>query len=302
MEWRAFIDGHLEDGERMAAMKGSPEVYRLNQFLAHCGAASRRKAEELILARLVTINGQVAEHPSIRVDPKQDVVRLRGRILHLEEPLTIIVHKPKGVICSRSDPEGRKTLFDLLPRKLAKSSLQTVGRLDFDSSGLMILTNDGHLHRLLEHPSTGIERVYQVRVRGEMDLSRIKALLNGVELEEGMGRALRVELLRFSGGISRFLITLEEGRNREVRRLCAAVGLEVLDLRRLAYGPFTLGSLPSGTWRETTLEEDRILFRMRAKAKKNAEAKKETPRVQPVKTTMPSSNPTGRIRSAKLRR
>lgn len=242
--------------------------YRLNQFLAHCGAASRRKAEELILARLVTINGRVADHPSVRVDPQRDVVRLRGRILHIESPLTLIVHKPKGVICSRSDPEGRKTLFDLLPGKLAKSSLQSVGRLDFDSSGLMILTNDGQLHRLLEHPSSSIERVYQVKAKGELDPSRIKTLLSGVKLEDGMGTALRVEPLRFSGGISRFLITLQEGRNREVRRLCAAVGLDVLDLRRIAYGPFTLGSLPSGVWRETTLEEDRILIRLKSNARR----------------------------------
>ena len=251
-------------------MREKSEIYRLNQFLAHCGAASRRKAEELILARLVTINGQVADHPSARVDPQRDIVRLRGRILRMEEPLTLIVHKPKGVICSRSDPEGRKTLFDLLPGKLAKSSLQSVGRLDFDSSGLMILTNDGQLHRLLEHPSSNIERVYQVKAKGELEASRIRALLSGVDLEDGTGKALKVELLRFSGGISRFLMTLQEGRNREVRRLCAAVGLEVLDLRRISYGPFTLGSLLSGAWRETTLEEDRILYRFKSSARRKS--------------------------------
>jgi 23S rRNA pseudouridine2605 synthase len=279
-------DGYLVDRKRETAMRGKPEVYRLNQFLARCGAASRRKAEELILSRLVTINGQTADHPGIHVDPQQDVVRLRGRVLHIDEPLTLIVHKPKGVICSRSDPEGRKTLYDLLPKKMSNTSLQSVGRLDFDSSGLMVLTNDGLLHRLLEHPSSGIERVYQVKAKGELESTRARALLNGVELEDGMGRVTGVEMLRFSGGISRFLVTLQEGRNREVRRLCAAVGLEVLDLRRLSYGPFTLGSLATGAWRETTLEEDRVLIRMRTKAHKKASAaqKKIVPSTEKVKS------------------
>lgn len=260
-------------------MRDKSEGYRLNQFLAHCGVASRRKAEELIQARLVTVNGQVADHPGTQIDPRIDVVKLRGRVLHMEDMLTVVVHKPKGVICSRSDPEGRKTLYDLLPRKMvAHSSLQSVGRLDFDSSGLMVLTNDGVLHRLLEHPSSGIERVYQVKAKGELDSTRTRALLAGVNLEDGVARASGVEILRFSGGISRFLIKLQEGRNREVRRLCAAVGLEVLDLRRLSYGPFVLGTLPSGAWRETTLDEDRILFKMRGKAlKKAAAARSESP-------------------------
>ncbi len=275
-----------------------PVVYRLNQFLARCGAASRRKAEEFILARLVTVNGEVADHPSLHVDPHHDVVRLKGHVLHFEDALTLIVHKPKGVICSRSDPEGRKTLFDLLPKKVANTSLQTVGRLDFDSSGLMILTNDGLLHRLFEHPSGGIERVYQVKAKGELESSRTKALLEGVQLEDGMGRAARVEMLRFSGGISRFLITLQEGRNREVRRMCAAVGLEVLDLRRISYGPFVLGSLAPGAWRETTLEEDQALIRMRSKGKKkDPNGRVNSAVVHPPKRRPSTPRSVGKVRS-----
>lgn len=255
----------LEAKEKMMIRK--PETFRLNQYLAKCGVASRRKAEDLIAGHQITINGEPAGHPGIQVDPDRDVVRVHGKILKPPSPLTLILHKPKGVICTRSDPQGRKTIFDLLPNRLIKGGLQSVGRLDFDSSGLMILTTDGLLHRILEHPSSTIERVYQVKARGTLDDHGAKALLAGVKLEDGAAKAQKVESVRVSGGISRFEITLLEGRNREVRRLCAAVGLSVLDLRRIRYGPIELGLLPSGRWREPLIRENEIFEIMKKRGR-----------------------------------
>ncbi|MCG3196404.1 MAG: rRNA pseudouridine synthase [Candidatus Omnitrophica bacterium] len=244
------------------------KTYRLNRFLSRCGVASRRHAEALITEGKVRVNGQVADHPGIQVDPGQDEVRLGARLLSLIEPVTLILHKPKGVVCTRSDPQGRRTIHDLFPSKLVKRGLQSVGRLDFESSGLLILTSDGDLHRLLEHPSSRIDRVYRVKARGVLDEAKIERLKSGIELEEGKSRFAAVEELRVSGGISRFTVTLREGRNREVRRLCAAVGLEVLDLKRVRFGEIDLGDLPSGKYRDTTFQEERFFEKIRKRGRK----------------------------------
>jgi 23S rRNA pseudouridine2605 synthase len=232
---------------------------RLNQYLAHCGVASRRKAEELILAGKVSLNHQPADHPGIQVVPGQDQVRVNGALIHPPQAITILFHKPKGVICSRSDPQGRQTLYDFLPPHFRKQSLQSVGRLDYDSSGLIILTNEGQFHFDLEHPSGQIERIYQVKAKGTLTAQMVRQLLQGVALEDGPAQAQRVVIQKQSLGFSRFLITIGEGRNREVRRLCAVIGLQVLDLKRIAYGPYTLSTLPVGAWREMT-QEERALF------------------------------------------
>jgi len=236
--------------------------FRLNQFLSRCGAASRRKADDLIASGAVKVNGVVAAHPGMRVDPSLDKVQLEGKTLHLARRVTLVFHKPKGTLCARSDPRRRKTIYDVLPHEIASLPVQSVGRLDFDSSGLLILTSDGDLHRLLEHPSSNIERIYQVKARGELDSIRQTQLLEGVELEDGPARAARVEVIRVSNGISVFRVSLFEGRNREVRRMCQAVGLEVLELKRVEYGPFRLGNLLPGQWRDLTSAEQHALDRL----------------------------------------
>lgn len=232
------------------------EGFRLNQFIARSGVASRRKAEDLISAGVVTVNGKTACHPGMRIDPAQDEVRLHGKLLQPSAPITLVMHKPKGVLCTRSDPEGRATIYGLLPHRYLKMGIQSVGRLDFDSTGLLILTTDGDLHRRLEHPSSGIERVYRVKARGILDGERVRKMTHGIQLEDGLARAEKVEGLRVSGGISRFQLTLCEGRNREARRLCAALGLEVLDLKRIRFGSVTLGQLPTGEYRQPYREEE----------------------------------------------
>jgi len=241
------------------------KTFRLNQYLARCGVASRRGAEELIRSGAVTVNSRVADHPGFQVDPKQDVVRLKGKAIHPATHTTLILHKPKGIICTRRDRQGRKTVYDLIPSKVQRAGIQTIGRLDFDSSGLLLLTNDGDLHQAMEHPSQRMRRVYQVKARGILERSLVKCLLAGVQLEDGPARAEKVEAVRVSGGISRFSMTLLEGRNREVRRICSAVGLEVLDLKRIQFGPIHLLDLPPGKWRAPMQRESEALERIKTR-------------------------------------
>ncbi|MCA9440495.1 MAG: rRNA pseudouridine synthase [Candidatus Omnitrophica bacterium] len=246
------------------------KTYRLNQYLARCGVASRRKAEELILGGEVTVNGKLADHPGIQVTPYEDTVRLRGKLVALTPDITLIMHKPKGVLCSRDDGTGRKTVFDLLPKKYVQAGVQSIGRLDFDSSGLMILTNRGELHQRMEHPSGRVFRVYQVKARGIMNHERKEGLLKGVRLREGIAKAERIEVEKISSDISRFKLTLAEGKNREVRRMCEQVGIEVLDLKRIQYGQIFLGPLPSGKFREPFMEEKSFFEKILRKPKKNS--------------------------------
>ena len=243
-------------------------TFRLNRFLAHCGVASRRKAEELIADGKVLVNSVLASHPSLQVDPAKDLVKVRGKVVRMAESVTLILHKPKGVVCTRSDPQERKTVFDLVPARLQKKGVQSIGRLDFDSSGLLILTNDGALHQAMEHPSGNIDRVYQVKARGKFTPEVIKRLQAGVELEDGTASAKRVNLLRTSKDIVHLEITLTEGRNREVRRLLAAVGIETLELKRIRFGKIQLDTLPVGKSREPTFQESRYFEKIKNPTKK----------------------------------
>lgn len=244
-------------------------TYRLNQFLSRCGVASRRKAEELIAEGKVLINGVKADHPGIQVDPEKDVVRVRGRTLKPAASQVFILYKPKGVMCTKSDPEGRKTIYDLLPHRTVRQGLNSVGRLDFESSGVIVLTTDGDIHGFLEHPSSNIARIYRVKARGILTEAQQQRLLKGVRLFDGIAKAEKIEAVELGPGISRFTLHLLEGRNREVRRMCEEVGVQVLDLKRIQYGPFELGPLPSGRWRPAFIEELKLLEKMRrSKARK----------------------------------
>lgn len=267
-------------------------TYRLNQFIARCGVASRRSAEQLIAEGVVLVNNEVAQHPGEQVTPGRDQVKVRGKLISLPAACQILLHKPKGIICSRFDPEGRRTVFDLLPGHLRKSGIQTVGRLDFDSSGLLLLTNQGEMHRFLEHPSSGLRRVYHVKARGELTPQRQQRCLDGIRLKDGPARATGIWLHKFSGGISRFDIAVEEGRNREVRRICEHIGLDVLDLKRIRFGPFELHDLPPGAWREWFPSEIEKLRKARLQPKrrggksqpgasKGAKARAEKPKPKP---------------------
>jgi 23S rRNA pseudouridine2605 synthase len=251
-------------------------TYRLNQYLARCGIASRRKAEELIAQGAVTLNGKAANHPGVQVVPYEDTVCLNGKKVTLPADITLILNKPKGVLCSREDGTDRKTVYDLLPKKYDKAGIQSVGRLDYDSSGLLILTNHGGLHQKLEHPSGNVFRVYQVKARGILNHEKRELLVKGIQFREGLAKAERIELDKISSDISRFKMTLAEGKNREVRRLCDEVGLEVLDLKRIQYGAVVLGTHPPGKYREPYFEEKSFFAKLLRKPKKSPPPKKAT--------------------------
>lgn len=228
---------------------------RLQKYLSQAGVASRRSSEELILAGRVTINGRTASELGVRVQPGDDV-RVDGRRVRPAAEKWFALHKPRGYLSTRSDPEGRSTLYDLLPPPMRR--LFYVGRLDFDSEGLVLLTNDGDTAHRLMHPRYGVDREYDVQLDADVDDDVLEKLRRGVELEDGRARARAV---RRRGG-RRVLLTLREGRKREVRRMFAEFGYRVQRLRRVRYGPIRLGDLEPGEWRELEPREVAALRRV----------------------------------------
>lgn len=216
---------------------------RLQKYLSQAGVASRRKAEQLITAGRVRINGTVVTELGVRVQPGRDRVQVDGRRIQPALSEWYALHKPRGYMSTRSDPEGRPTLYELVPPALQK--LFYVGRLDYDSEGLVLLTNDGDTaHRLL-HPKYGVEREYEVELASDIESDALDRLRRGVELEDGPARAETAR--RRSGNM--ISLTLREGRKREVRRMLEEVGHTVKRLRRTRYGPIRLGTLRVGEWR-----------------------------------------------------
>ncbi|WP_114313978.1 pseudouridine synthase [Thermus caldifontis] len=225
---------------------------RLQTFLARAGVASRRKAEELIRQGRVRVNGALATLGQ-KVSPK-DVVEVDGkRVEPLAERVVLALNKPRGYTTTRHDPHAQKTVFDLLP---PIPGLHPIGRLDRDSEGLLLFTNDGSLTLRLTHPRYGVKKVYRVYTeRGTLPRSVCQRLLEGVELEDGLARAIACRPA--PGGA---LLTLAEGRKREVRRMLKKVGYPVKRLLRLQVGPIRLGQLPPGKWRRLSPEEVEALF------------------------------------------
>ena len=227
------------------------EPMRIQRALARAGILSRRKAEELVANGRVTVNGQPAQVGQ-SVDPERDVIKVDGERIASPSPMEwFVLHKPAGVITSRHDPEGRRTVFDLVP---ARPGLTYVGRLDFLTEGVLLLTTDGAAAHRLTHPSREGERTYVASVLGEGDLAA-EEMRHGVELEDGVVRPRKVVAEKIGRGRWDLTITIAEGRNREVRRLCEAVGLEVDRLVRIRFGPVELGELAPGKVRSLTKQE-----------------------------------------------
>jgi 23S rRNA pseudouridine2605 synthase len=225
---------------------------RLAKYLAHAGVASRRAAEEIVRSGRVTVEGQVVVDPARAVD-EHSAVTLDGRPLAGPEPrLVYALHKPPGVVSTARDTHGRPTVVQLVraPRTGRRAPrLYPIGRLDADTTGLILLTNDGELANGLLHPSRGLERVYRARVAdGPVDQRALRDLRRGVMLEEGTTAPARVRRL----GPDRLELVIHEGRKRQVRRMCEAVGHPVLELERTRFGPLSLGRLASGESRPLT--------------------------------------------------
>jgi 23S rRNA pseudouridine2605 synthase len=237
----------------------------LVKILAERGVASRRGAERLIRDGEVTVDGAVQTDPGVMLDPDSVRIAVDGHRLPAKpEPAFFVMHKPKGVITSRKDPQERKTVFDLLPTDF-DTSIQAVGRLDFGTEGVLLLTNDGELAYRLTHPSYGVTKSYLVKVSGSPEERKIKAMEKGVNLEDGRTAPALVELVRSTGPSSWLLITISEGRNRIVRRMIDHIGHRTLKLKRVGFGGITLRALEPSKVRVFTKGELEHLRRLVAK-------------------------------------
>lgn len=242
---------------------------RLNKILSAAGVASRRAADELITQGRVEVNGQIAQLGS-QANPEQDDIRVDGRRLKQTtvERRYLLVYKPRGVVSTRSDPERRKTVIDLVAAHGITGYLYPVGRLDFDSEGLLILTNDGTFADHVSHPRHELERTYEVEVEGVPDERDLERLRRGIVIEGRRTRPADVRALGTSqsrrGPRSRLEITIREGRNRQVRRMCDSIAHPVNRLRRVRIGPITDKRLKPGQVRDLTPGEVRALLGPRA--------------------------------------
>ena len=230
----------------------------LERALSKLGLVSRSEARQLIAAGRVHVDGRVATHPLARVVPEHIDVRIDGLKRERHAPITILLHKPRGYVTTRSDPEGRKTVYDLLAG--VPGRVVPVGRLDLATSGLLLLTNDTQFANWLTDPMSAVPRVYLVTVRGRVQDATLVKLKEGI-LEDGERLAASdVTVRKASGRETHLIVTLTEGRNREVRRLFAAVGCEVTRLRRVQFGRMELGDLAPGQWRQVGGPELRRAF------------------------------------------
>jgi 23S rRNA pseudouridine2605 synthase len=232
----------------------APEGVRLQKVLANAGVASRRVVEDMIVAGRIRVNGKVVSELGSRIDPENDLVDVDGTAVQLDQSRRyVMLNKPTGVVSSMRDEHGRPDL-----RRFTKDwpeRLYNVGRLDAETSGLLVLTNDGGLAHVLAHPSFGVTKVYVAKVDGRVTPQTISRLTRGVDLEDGPIAADKARLLDASGGTSLVELTLHSGRNRIVRRMMAEVGHPVLELVRRQFGPLHLGTLPAGRARELTKVE-----------------------------------------------
>ena len=234
---------------------------RLQKYMALCGVAARRKCEEIIASGRVRVNGQVIDQMGAQVE-EGDVVELDGAVITPQEQKRyILYHQPAGEVTTVSDEKGRETVMDRF--RDFPERIYPVGRLDYDSEGLLLLTNDGELAQRLTHPSCEVDKVYLARVSGNPTNEEIGRLRRGVFMEGDERRTYpaQVRVVRDESLFSDILVTIHEGRNRQVRRMFDAVGHKVLLLRRVRFGPLELGDLKRGQWRELTKEE---IARLRA--------------------------------------
>ena len=230
---------------------------RLQKYLALCGAASRRHAEEMIADGRVKVNGQVITEMGVQVE-EGDEVRLDGKIMRPEDVKKyVIYHKPAGEVTTVNDPEGRACVLDHFRDYPVR--LFPAGRLDYDSEGLLLLTNDGELTEKMLHPSNEVDKSYLARVTGEVTMESVHKLRSGVMLDDHRTSPAKVRIVKLEAFATQVLVTIHEGRNRQVRRMFEAVGHQVLQLRRVKFGPLELGDLRRGEWRELRPEEVKAL-------------------------------------------
>jgi 23S rRNA pseudouridine2605 synthase len=246
---------HLEDTP--ADVKG----VRLQKVIAQAGLASRRAAEEMIRQGRVAVNGRVVTALGYCVDPRRDEVVVDGKTISIaEKKVYLLFYKPKLCVTTLKDPQGRQTVIDLIPDFGVR--LFPVGRLDYDAEGLLLLTNDGLLGNRLQHPRYGVAKTYEVKVQGRPDAEVLNRLRSGIVLEEGKTAPAEVSILRLLPKAGWLRIVLHQGWYRQIKRMGEAVGHPVLKIKRVAYGPLTLGKLMPGAFRTLSSKEVRRLYQL----------------------------------------
>lgn len=220
---------------------------KLAKFLAHAGVASRRKAEELIAAGKISVNGSTVTNVADRVMPEKDEVSYQGKRVEIpQESVTLLLNKPRGVVSTVKDPDGKPTVMDFIPKEYAHQRLFPVGRLDEDSEGLILLTNDGELAQQLTHPRFETPKKYRVTIGGQLSYNELRRLREGVPLKDARTQPAEVNVIKDSGTSQVIEMVIREGLNRQIRRMMQAVNHPVQRLIRLEMGLYTLGSLKSG--------------------------------------------------------
>jgi 23S rRNA pseudouridine2605 synthase len=236
----------------------APPVVRLQKYLADAGVASRRASEQLIVAGQVSVNGHTVRELGAKVQPDHDRVAIEGKPVKARRKLYVALHKPRGYLCTRRDPAHRRTLGELLPDEWAH--LYSVGRLDRDSEGLIFFTNDGDFALRLTHPRYGTRKTYLVTIEGRVERAMLDKLTAGVTSEGEQLKAEKARLISANNTQSVLELELAEGKYREIRRLCEALGLSISRLQRTRIGPIRLGELRPGKWRTLTEPEIRSLL------------------------------------------
>lgn len=231
---------------------------RLQKILARAGIASRRKAEEYIRQGRIAVNGKIVTELGFKADPVADRITVDNRPIGAEEKIYLLLNKPAGYVTTLSDPQGRPKVVDLvtgIPQRVFP-----VGRLDYDTEGALLLTNDGELANRIIHPSHEVNKTYEARVEGRPDADKIRQLENGILLEGQKTWPARVRVLAENRNETTLELIIHEGKKRQVRRMLAAIGHPVKHLRRTAYGELKLGKLPSGTYRLLTAQDLKKIF------------------------------------------
>ena len=226
--------------------------------MAKCGVASRRKSEEIILQGQVRVNGTIVKELGVKIDVDQDIVTIDGKILELEEnKIYILLNKPVGYITTMSDEFNRKKVIDLL--KNVEERVYPVGRLDFDTSGLLLLTNDGDLAYKLTHPKYEIEKKYIAKVKGVPTEQELKQFREGLKIEDYITSKAKVRIINREKGNSTLEVIIHEGKNRQVRKMCSKIGHAVVELKRVEMGEIKLGDVKEGKWRYLSSKEVKYL-------------------------------------------
>ncbi|HWP53613.1 MAG TPA: pseudouridine synthase [Pyrinomonadaceae bacterium] len=251
---------------------------RLQKLIASAGIASRRHAEDLIVARHVTVNGEVIVELGAKADPETDHIKVKGRLINpllsQQKPVYVLLHKPKGYLTSMSDPEGRPLVIDLIPSSLGR--LHPVGRLDFNTEGLLLLTNDGDFTRHITAAKSHIPKVYLAKVKGMPPDKAVERLRRGIAIGDERAARADVRMLRESKTNAWFEVTLHEGRNQQVRRMFDAIGHSVIKLVRTRIGNLEKKNLKPGRWRKLNEREVKTLkapHQTRTAAKRNTQSK-----------------------------